>query len=153
MKLLHYLLDAGADTNAANDRGQTVLMRFAAEMEVIYPKNYECQDDVAALTCLLEAGASVHAVDNQGRNVLYYFAKTCDHLLRPFSSDDMRKNGIAKIRESVVPCLDILARWGADPNIQDKDGKKPMSAVRDQGLARRWLGSEMAAFLGIDLEG
>lgn len=35
MDLLRYLLDAGADINAANDRGETVLMRFAAEIKVV----------------------------------------------------------------------------------------------------------------------
>ena len=153
LDLLHYLLDAGADINAANDRGQTVLMKFADEMAVVYPNQYEGQDDVASLTCLLEAGASLNATDNQGRTVLHYLAKMCDHVLRPFFQHEERNACTTKMRESVLPCLDILARGGADPDIQDKDGRRPASAFQDQADAKSWLGSEMAAFLGINPEG
>ena len=64
VELLRYLLDAGADVNAANDRGETVLMRFAGEMgEILYPHD-KGQENVACLTILLDARADVNAVDD-----------------------------------------------------------------------------------------
>lgn len=57
--LLRDLLDAGADVNTTNYRGEAVLMRFAGEMgEIFYPH---------------------HKYQN-----IHYFTKTCDQLLRVY---------------------------------------------------------------------
>lgn len=147
--LLCYLLDAGADAGAANDSHETVLMRFAAEMGERLYRHHKEQDNVASLTMLLDAGASLGAVDGQGRTVLHVLIQTCDKLLRVCPRREKKNPDISRTRESSLRCLELLARRGADPSIEDKDGKKPVSGFRDPVVAKRWLGSELAAFLGL----
>src|SRR5699024_6314968 len=105
-----HLLDVGAYVNAANYRGETVLMRFAGEMGEIFSPHHEDQNNVTSLTMLLDAGADVNAVDEQGRTVLHYFTKTCDQLLRVYPQREKSNPSITGTRESALPCLELLSR-------------------------------------------
>ena len=76
-----YLVEEGADVNAANGKGTTVFMY--AKTPVANSK------DTSLLSWLLGAGARINAEDNSGKTALDYVLENGDEFLARF----LRRNG------------------------------------------------------------
>ena len=120
---VRYLVESGADVNAVNMQGQTLVMnlyggrfwdgnipRFAG-----FPRSYpyggrSCTDeDAETLELLLEAGADINAKDNWGNTLLHYIAgsstrgsKEAAALVMDFGSPD-----VSAVNNEGLSALDI----------------------------------------------
>lgn len=81
-KIVQELVTKGANINAANYKGTTVLMY--AKTKVKQNENF------AFLDYLIENGADVTAKDNAGKNVLDYVIETGDELLIHYFKKKLR---------------------------------------------------------------
>ncbi|SPO04378.1 uncharacterized protein DNG_07063 [Cephalotrichum gorgonifer] len=112
LETLQYLLDAGADLNATNDRGETIIMRFAIKMgDVIKDKYRPPQNNYASFKTLIQAGANIDARDNLGGTLLHHFASSFDRLCQGalIKMWDIKESPfVVSAREDAVLCLKLL---------------------------------------------
>ena len=124
---LEDLLQHGADVNAADSKGRTILHEVAF-------RNQDREIDL-----LVRAGADVHAPDKNGQMPIHYAANILGiSAARALLSHGARVNardsgGLTPLHlaagvsrdDSSAEMIDYLLRWGADEKAVDKDGDTP----------------------------
>ena len=124
-KIVQALLAAGADANAANNRGVTPLMLAASRSDTDSIKN------------LLAAGAAITARDAQGRTPLH-------HALLPWlptgwphdcgqhrSAEKQQEVSMGRC-DIILAAIRALVAAGADVNTADAQGRTPIFALADK---------------------
>ncbi len=116
------LLENGANVNAVDENGNTSLMYVAryAEKEM-GPNIYKDMPDfVTTVDLLIEHHANLDVCNNSGQTALI----------------EVSKNAISK-KKTLVQAQ--LLEKGADPDIQDKDGKTALMWAAEEKLELGWL--------------
>jgi ankyrin repeat protein len=154
-----FLLQAGAETNAADHAGKTALMH-ARDTEVVKALLASGADanakdnsgrtalldagNIESMKALIAAGADVNARDNEGRTSLM-------HGLSVYRPSDFKPNP-AVIALALLLCFDrerlnLLLKAGADVNARDNEGKTPLMYAKDAEAVEILLqtGSEINA--------
>jgi ankyrin repeat protein len=108
----HALLDAKADVNAANQEGETALMRAAT------------QHEVAGAKLLLDKGAEVNARDRKGRTALMW------------SIDGPEEFDNTNHLVYSPAIAELLIARGADVNARDVNGNTPLKIASKRGYAK-----------------
>jgi len=107
---------------------------------------------------LLKAGADIHATDKNGVTMLHHAVRfrspaTVELLLEHGANVNLqcKRSGSTALHRAVTwsgapstsgksdqarEIIEILLRYGADPSIKNKLGKKPADYVRSSGLRR-----------------
>lgn len=150
---LQYLLNIGADINATNDLGETVIMTFVKNMRNVTRNAYHAaQDNYTSFKKLFEAGSEIEARDNFGQTLLHHFASSLDRMAMtaPVREGDTQEPVVASTMESAVLCLNLLVSLGADSEAEDKEGKKPVDRFLQPVNSKRCLGGDLAGFFGFD---
>ncbi|MFI4860046.1 MAG: M56 family metallopeptidase, partial [Phycisphaerales bacterium JB063] len=113
--LFGLLLDHGADINATNADGRTVLSAFCGG----YAPTGRSQPEagMAALRLLIEHGADVHHADDDGRTPLYSLA---------LSSLGHRQTA----HEPIADAAELLLEAGADPELGVDPGRRSDDRLR-----------------------
>jgi ankyrin repeat protein len=107
---LQALLAAGADVNAHDNQGRTVLMKAAAAASG------------STVQTLLKAGAKVNARDWAGQTPLIHAAN------QMVLTEEMGK------RQYTSPkSIQLLLAAGADPHLMDQDGETALSRAEERG--------------------
>ena len=126
------LIKLGADVNAIDERGKTILMNAVRNhrqnFDVVKDPDYEL------VKLLLENGANVQAVDERGGTVLIYAASRSEpeilKLLLDHGADinAQDENGITAlmlaVRSNSSEAIKLLLDAGAKIEIEDKSGKR-----------------------------
>ena len=123
-ELVKLLIDAGADVNKANEKGETPLYWAAANGRT------EC------VKLLIDAGADVNKADKDGRTPLilaaYYGHAECVKLLINAGADVNMANedGLTPLYPAAwnghTECVKLLIAAGADVNKADEKGETPL---------------------------
>lgn len=150
---LQYLLDTGADVNATNDRGQTVATRFMIEIGNIVRDAYHAsQDNYSSFKMIIVARARIDVTDNRGQTLLDQFALSLDQMVKMVDGFGNSDAVLLSTQASALQCLELLIRLGADPRVEENEGKRPVDTLRGRCTAenRACLGSKLAIFFGFD---
>jgi tankyrase len=129
--------------------------------DVCGERNADSNWQRAAIEALLEAGADIHEADKNGVTALHHAVRfrspiAVETLLRHGAGVNRtcKRSGSTPLHRAVTSTgapttagkgmearkiIKILLRYGADPSIKNKVGKKPADYVRDEEL-RRVLG-------------
>jgi len=142
------LLEAGADINARNDRGQTALHAILDIKRFTYAQESRPKDMIEAL---LAKGAEVNLKDNDGRTPLHVAAELAEgdivELLLDKGADINAKDdesGATALHHAARfgnrSAAEVLVARGADINAQDKQGHTPLQiAVHHDYKAAEFL--------------
>ncbi|MBO4123107.1 ankyrin repeat domain-containing protein [Cupriavidus gilardii] len=138
------LLRAGADVNAANDRGVTVLMLAASKHNVR-------ESDLKIFTRLLLAGAKHDSVDGAGKTALmnaseHHNSHAIKELLRAGADANARDllgntplmyvaggSGPGPIGSKREDPIRLLLQAGADPHVANRQGKTALMMAAEKG--------------------
>jgi ankyrin repeat protein len=139
LELIKVLLDAGADPNVQNDKGQTALTHNS---NFIYSYTLEK---------LLIAGADPNIKDNIGQTVLMNMvsqgALSSVEILLKAGADPNTQNDkgqtalIIACLQGFKNCAQLLLDAGADPNIQDNKGQTAFMSLIQTNNGIRNFGS------------
>lgn len=133
IEMVRLLLDAGADINYRNDRGETALMTCSI------------RGTTELLTLLLERGSDVHAVDDNGHTVLgKVISRPTDTepltrlcIVKGASIHQPGYNGQTPLAYAViynrVDVARLLLDMGADVDAPDHEGKTPFIMAVKRG--------------------
>ncbi|CAG9973273.1 unnamed protein product [Clonostachys byssicola] len=120
MPAINMLLDAGADINAANSNGETLLFGGLANF------SFEKEDEGRCVKALVERGADIAVRDLAGRTILHATVGT--HAFSAFSQDDTKSTyGCRK--------LDVLVSLGLDPQAVDSAGDTLLHELAERARA------------------
>jgi hypothetical protein len=138
--IMSKLIEAGADVNATNNKGQTALMMFCTK------------EDERIVTQLIEAGADINATDEFGETALMYVCRKghgeiATQLIKAgadINAADMRGMTALMLTRwnGDEGLLNMLIEAGADVNATDIDGQTAydfMYISRRDSLANRLI--------------
>ena len=129
-------------------------MSFMIEMGNIWRNAYHAaQDNYGSFKMLMEAGARIDATDNRGQTLLHHFALSLDQMVRMIDGFGKSDVVLLSTRASALQCLELLVGLGADPRVEENEGKGPVDTLRGRRMAenRACLGSKLAVFFGFDV--
>jgi hypothetical protein len=110
VELARLLLDAGADSNAAQNHRRSSPLHYAADGFITGPV-WDAQRQVQMLDCLLERGANIHLQDKNGATPLH-----------------------RAVRTRCVAAVKFLLDSGSDPTTRNKPGSTAFHlAVQNTG--------------------
>ncbi|RGP73565.1 hypothetical protein FLONG3_6302 [Fusarium longipes] len=125
LEAMRYLLTRGADANSIDDNGETPLHIVAVRREHGDQRLWRLE----AVKVLLDYGADADILDNKGLSVLHK-ASTSPEIIKELLSREVSPDlGIKSplftcIHNGNVEALNLLLRYGADPNAIDKQCHK-----------------------------
>lgn len=119
MSKIRWCIEHGADVNAQDYDGKSVLMHFCSK------------DDFMIFQVLLETGADINAQDNEGDTALHLFLKY-EYSATSWCRDEYRE------------WVSMFHQAGADPFIKNKRGKIALRAV-----SGGWLVAELLKEYGL----
>jgi len=121
-------------------------------------RNADPKSQRAAIKALLKAGADIHQTDKNGVTALHHAVRfrspaAVELLLRSGAEVNQacKRSGSTALHRAVTSTgapgtagkdaqarkiIEILLRFGANPSITNKSGKKPIDYVRDDELRR-----------------
>ena len=109
-EIVHLLLLAGADPNAAGNHRKSTPLHYAADGFITGPA-WNAKRQVETIRCLLEKGANIHGQDANGATPLH-----------------------RAVRTRCAAAVKFLLSTGSDPAIQNKPGSTPFHlAVQNTG--------------------
>ena len=109
-EIIQYLVENGANVNAKNNKGKTLLMYAIFN-----------RANIKIVECLVENGANVNAKDNKGNTPLKYAV-------------EKSKEVDANEKDKIVKIIEYLVGEGADINAKDNKGNTPLDCITNGNL-------------------
>ena len=132
LEAVRLLIDAGAEVNVRDDRGETALMKASQDWET---------GEVVGF--LLEAGAAIDAADDQGRTALMHAIESgaleSARVLLEAGADVNAHDHSGKTPlmymgpyGDPLAIIDLLLKTGAEVNVRDHAGRTPLMHLKPQ---------------------
>jgi ankyrin repeat protein len=135
-ELIDIALEHGADVNSSTSNGNTILMELIALSSSLSVDEKDRRESLLRTSRkMLKHGGNINAIEKDNESGLFNAIRLCDYELTSFLlAGEINPNIISDNKETVlhliiyegVKELDIillLLKYGANPNIKNKDGK------------------------------
>ena len=109
-EIIQYLVENGANVNAKDNKGKTLLMYAIFN-----------RANIKIVECLVENGANVNAKDNNGNTPLKYAV-------------EKSKEVDANEKDKIVKIIEYLVGEGTDINAKDNKGNTPLDCITNGNL-------------------